>query len=62
MKVIVKTIKDASYGRIEDVVYHAIGDVIWESDWVRLIPLDSRVKQISYRKELVFAVIEEKEE
>lgn len=62
MKVIVKVIKSGAFGAIEDVVYYAIGAVLWEDDWVRLVPLDSRIQQISYRKELVFAVIEEKEE
>ena len=74
MKVTVKLIKGdmktargkgtgatASLIYIEDVVYIGIGTVLWEDDWVRLLPLDSRIQQISYRKELVFAVIEEKE-
>jgi len=74
MKVTVKLIKGdmktargkgsgaaASLIYIEDVVYFGIGSVLWEDGWVRLLPLDSRVQQISYRKELVFAVIEEKE-
>lgn len=61
MKVTIKTIKNGPPVTLEDVVYVAIGDVIWESDWVRLLPLDSRIQQISYRKDLVFAVIEEKE-
>lgn len=46
---------------IEDVVYHAISSVLWDGDWVRLVPIDSRVQQVSYRKDLVFAVVEEKE-
>ena len=62
MKVTVRTIKNGSPGTLEDVVYQAIGAVLWEDDWVRLMPLDSRIQQISYRKELVFAVIEEKED
>jgi hypothetical protein len=61
MKVTVRTIKNGSPGTLEDVVYQAIGAVLWEDDWVRLMPLDSRIQQISYRKELVFAVIEEKD-
>ncbi len=51
----------ASLIYIEDVVYCGIGSVLWEDNWVRLLPLNSRVQQVSYRKDLVFAVIEESE-
>lgn len=58
MKVTVKVFRDNA---IKDEIYKGIAMVLWDDDWVRLIPLDSTIQQISYRKDLVFAVIQEEE-
>ena len=47
---------------IKEVEHEGIAFVYYHSDWVILVPLDPKIQQISYRKDLVFAVVEEKEE
>lgn len=63
MKVTVKLAKNIRSGMccIKEIRHKGIRSVLWEDDWVRLVPLAAKVKQISYRKDLVFAVIEEEE-
>jgi len=46
----------------KEVEHKGIAFVEYHKDWIILVPLDSEVNRISYRKELVFAVIEEKED
>lgn len=63
MKVTVKLTKGFEAGtcHLYEETHKGIGMVLWEDDRVRLIFLDSKIQQISYRKDLVFAVIEEEE-
>lgn len=56
MKVTVKIIKE---GKLKTITYKGIQTVLWEDSWVRLVWVNSRVQRVSYRKELVFAIIEE---
>ena len=53
--------KGFGYTSIREEIHSGIAKVLWEDDWVRLVPLDSKIQQISYRKDLVFAVIEEED-
>jgi hypothetical protein len=64
MKVTLKLVRRANQSTIyiKEEVHKGIGLILYHGDWLILIPLDSRIQQISYRKELVFAVIEEKED
>jgi len=72
MKVTIKVIHGETTGNykkvkhkkiyLEDEVHYGIARVRWESDRVILISLDAKIQQISYRKDLVFAVIEEEEQ
>ena len=61
MKVTVKLTKGFKAGtcHIYEETHKGIAVVLWEDDRVRLVFLDSKI--LSYRKDLVFAVIEEQE-
>jgi hypothetical protein len=63
MKVTVKLTKrfEERTCHIYEEIHEGIAMVLWEDDRVRLVFLDSKIQQISYRKDLVFAVIEEEE-
>ena len=63
MKVTIKLTKGFEAGtcHIYEEIHKGIAVVLWEDDRVRLVFLDSVIQQISYRKDLVFAVIEEEE-
>jgi len=58
MKVLVKIIEGK---KLKTIIHKGIGTVLWEDSWVRLVPINSQIQCISYRKEMVFAVIEEKD-
>ena len=64
MKVTLKLVKrfttQTTY--LKEVEHKGIAFVEYHKDWIILVPLDSEVNRISYRKELVFAFIEEKED
>ncbi|MGB3479427.1 MAG: hypothetical protein WBB67_09725 [bacterium] len=64
MKVTLKLVRrfTAQTTYLKEVEHKGIAFVEYQNDWIILVPLDSEVNRISYRKELVFAVIEEKEE
>lgn len=63
MKVTLKLVKrfttHTTY--LKEVEHKGIAFVEYHNDWIILVPLDPEIDRISYRKELVFAVIEEKE-
>lgn len=64
MKVILKLVRKSTTQTtcLEEVEHKGIAFVEYHNDWIVLVPLDSEINRISYRKELVFAVIEEKED
>ena len=63
MKVTVKLTKGFEAGtcHIYEEIHKGVAMVLWEDDRVRLVFLDAEIHQISYRKDLVFAVIEEED-
>jgi len=64
MKVTLKLVKRSTTRSVylKEVEHKGIAFVEYHSDWIILIPLDSKINQISYRKDLVFSVVEEKED
>lgn len=59
LKLVKRFITQTTY--LKKVKHKGIAFVEYHDDWIILVPLDSEINRVSYRKELVFAVIEEKE-
>lgn len=59
MKVTIRYVNKQNKGQVENIVHCKIAFVLYEKEWLKLYTLDE--KQITYRMEGIFAVIEEKE-
>ncbi|MGB3341293.1 MAG: hypothetical protein WBB37_07425 [bacterium] len=64
MKVTMSLVKRSTTRSVylKEVEHKNIAFVEYHSDWIVLVPLDGNLNRISYRKDLVFSVVEEKEE